>query len=143
MLSGLPSRQIATRLANPAVTVLLTRRTLFTNTPRLASVDPLRPSDARVKDHLQTVIEPRSPSLSIHLPPEKPVDPANPYANGPSAIEKAVHMFFFTEILRGMHIFHYHPVVLPSDSDRYSASHRNVDRVGAILPSSIYNHVSF
>ncbi|KAJ3483949.1 hypothetical protein NLI96_g5980 [Meripilus lineatus] len=104
MLSGLPSRQIATRLANPAVTVLLTRRTLFTNTPRLASVDPLRPSDARVKDHLQTVIEPRSPSLSIHLPPEKPVDPANPYANGPSAIEKAVHMFFFTEILRGMWI---------------------------------------
>ncbi|KAF9448244.1 NADH-ubiquinone oxidoreductase 23 kDa subunit [Macrolepiota fuliginosa MF-IS2] len=29
---------------------------------------------------------------------------ANPYRNGPSAIDKAVHLFFFTEILRGMWI---------------------------------------
>jgi len=29
-------------------------------------------------------------------------DPAvNPYRNGPSAIDKAVHLFFLTEILRG------------------------------------------
>jgi len=28
----------------------------------------------------------------------------NPYKDGPSAIDKAVHMFFFTEILRGMWI---------------------------------------
>lgn len=26
----------------------------------------------------------------------------NPYAGGPSAIDKAVHLFFFTEIIRGM-----------------------------------------
>lgn len=26
----------------------------------------------------------------------------NPYKGGPSAIDKAVHLFFFTEILRGM-----------------------------------------
>lgn len=26
----------------------------------------------------------------------------NPYRNGPSALEKAVHQFFFTEIIRGM-----------------------------------------
>ncbi|KAJ3555970.1 hypothetical protein NM688_g2289 [Phlebia brevispora] len=30
--------------------------------------------------------------------------PPNPYAGGPSAIEKAVHFFFLTEILRGMWI---------------------------------------
>jgi len=29
---------------------------------------------------------------------------ANPYSNGPSAIDKAVHLFFFTEIFRGMWI---------------------------------------
>ncbi|KAG6910969.1 hypothetical protein DXG01_006023 [Tephrocybe rancida] len=28
----------------------------------------------------------------------------NPYENGPTAIDKAVHLFFFTEILRGMWI---------------------------------------
>lgn len=26
----------------------------------------------------------------------------NPYRNGPSALDKAVHLFFFTEIIRGM-----------------------------------------
>ena len=26
----------------------------------------------------------------------------NPYKGGPSALEKAVHLFFFTEIIRGM-----------------------------------------
>ncbi|THH22124.1 hypothetical protein EUX98_g8252 [Antrodiella citrinella] len=31
-------------------------------------------------------------------------DDINPYKGGPSAIEKAVHLFFFTEILRGMWI---------------------------------------
>jgi NADH dehydrogenase (ubiquinone) Fe-S protein 8 len=28
----------------------------------------------------------------------------NPYKGGPSAIDKAVHLFFFTEILRGMNV---------------------------------------
>lgn len=27
----------------------------------------------------------------------------NPYRNGPSALDKAVHLFFFTEIIRGMY----------------------------------------
>jgi len=26
----------------------------------------------------------------------------NPYRNGPSALDKAVHLFFFTEIIRGL-----------------------------------------
>jgi len=28
-------------------------------------------------------------------------DPEDPYKGGPSAVEKAVHLFFFTEIIRG------------------------------------------
>ena len=28
-------------------------------------------------------------------------DPQDPYKGGPSAIDKAVHLFFFTEIIRG------------------------------------------
>lgn len=28
-------------------------------------------------------------------------DPEDPYKGGPSAIDKAVHLFFFTEIIRG------------------------------------------
>lgn len=140
--SGLPSRVIVARITNPALTVSLGRRTLFTTPRLLAQVDPFRPSDAQMRDHIQTVIEPRSPPLSVRLPPEKPVDPANPYQNGPSAIEKAVHMFFFTEIIRGGFVLHRHHLMIWSDSHRYSAFLRNVDRFGAILPSSIYNHVS-
>jgi len=29
-------------------------------------------------------------------------DPQDPYKGGPSAIDKAVHIFFFTEIIRGL-----------------------------------------
>ena len=107
MVSGLPSRVMATRVSvNPSIVAFLARRTLTTTTPRLAHIDPLRPTDAQIRDHLQTVIEPKSPPLSIPLPPEKPVDPDDPYKNGPSAIEKAVHMFFFTEIIRGPYSLH-------------------------------------
>jgi len=41
-----------------------------------------------------------------HQPIPKPTaaTDVNPYKGGPSAIDKAVHLFFFTEILRGMWI---------------------------------------
>ena len=32
-------------------------------------------------------------------------DPEDPYRGGPSAIDKAVHLFFFTEIIRGLFDF--------------------------------------
>lgn len=32
-------------------------------------------------------------------------DPEDPYKGGPSAIDKAVHLFFFTEIIRGLFDF--------------------------------------
>lgn len=47
-----------------------------------------------------------SEHLSHHAPSTKPIYDAqgneiDPYQNGPSAIDKAVHLFFFTEIIRG------------------------------------------
>lgn len=57
------------------------------------------------------------------------------YSKGPSALDKASQLFFFTEIVRG----------------EWSARHgkawslelmiRNVDRLGAILQTTIYHHV--
>lgn len=40
-------------------------------------------------------------TLTARDEPDKDMDP---YKNGPSAIDKAVHLFFFTEIIRGMWI---------------------------------------
>ncbi|KAG5728485.1 hypothetical protein E4T56_gene19572 [Termitomyces sp. T112] len=50
-----------------------------------------------------------SEHLDHHAPSPEPIYDAhgnelNPYQNGPSAIDKAVHLFFFTEIIRGMWI---------------------------------------
>jgi hypothetical protein len=58
----------------------------------------------------------------------------DPYRNGPSAIDKAVHLFFFTEIIRG----------IPSvNSKGFLALNviRNVGCAGKLLPSSLYHHV--
>jgi NADH dehydrogenase (ubiquinone) Fe-S protein 8 len=59
----------------------------------------------------------------------------DPYRRGPSAIDKAVHLFFFTEILRG----------IPVDSSKPFLSlngSRNVGCNGEFLPSALYYHVS-
>jgi NADH dehydrogenase (ubiquinone) Fe-S protein 8 len=67
----------------------------------------------------------------------------NPYEGGPSALEKAAHIFFFTEIVRGSFMFTVQ--VLSSVSDLALSPHhpRNVASLGTVLPSSIYDHVSF
>ena len=62
----------------------------------------------------------------------------NPYKNGPSAIDKAVHLFFFTEILRGM----LNCLVYSHLSLQHILS-RNVDCSRAILPPSVHYHVPF
>src|SRR5262249_6095723 len=59
----------------------------------------------------------------------------DPYRNGPSAIDKAVHIFFFTEIIRGIPLVE-SKVFLPLNALR------NVDCIGEFLPSAIYYHVS-
>ena len=49
-----------------------------------------------------------------HKSPPTQCTSVDPYANGPSAIDKAVHLFFFTEIIRGAHIPRANGLVLTS-----------------------------
>lgn len=83
------SRPLAARLATSRPSVLTASRLLSTNSRQ----------QAQHTDHTNTMHpnHPRSPSLQTTFPGEY----KDPYAGGPSAIEKAVHLFFFTEILRG------------------------------------------
>lgn len=70
-------------------------------------------------------------SLTAKDEPGKDIDP---YKDGQSAIDKAVHLFFFTEIIRGMCF-----------EDNYSELlHdllRNVDRYGEFLQATLHDHV--
>jgi len=50
-------------------------------------------------------------TLTARDEPDKDIDP---YKSGPSAIEKAVHLFFFTEIIRGIWLLHHLDVCLTS-----------------------------
>ena len=62
----------------------------------------------------------------------------NPY-KGQSALDKAVHLFFFTEIIRGVPCSQFRvPVLLNANTSH----NRHVDRFGTVLPPSIHNHVS-
>ena len=81
----------------------------------------------------------RSPSsVTAHYTAvNEPGKDYDPYKDGPSAIDKAVHLFFFTEIIRG----ECHRPFLPRKNPSRSGS-RHVARVGAVLPSSIHYHVS-
>jgi hypothetical protein len=49
-------------------------------------------------------VQPLSPPLGSGIlgTEDKPDKNVDPHKYGPSAIDKAVHLFFFTEILRGM-----------------------------------------
>lgn len=59
----------------------------------------------------------------------------NPYKYEATSIDKAVHLFFFTEILRGKG--HIPPVSLALMSWK-----RNVDCAGKLLPTAIHHYVS-
>jgi len=84
---------------------VLTRRTLATTRPLMAKERPLKKDEVYLPDdHMFMPQNIRSPSLDIPTPSNRPVDAQDPYRNGPSALEKAVHIFFFTEIIRGMWI---------------------------------------
>ncbi len=57
----------------------------------------------------------------------------DPYKDGPSALDKAVHIFFFTEIVRGM---------VPVFLLRYEAEYfRHVGCTRELFPTSVHNHV--
>jgi hypothetical protein len=80
----------------------------------------------------------KSPRLGtgVYSARDEPGKYVNPYEGGPSALEKAAHLFFFTEIVRGWFIM----------TTSFHISHsttRHVASLGAIFPSPIHNHVSF
>ncbi|KDQ64406.1 hypothetical protein JAAARDRAFT_28032 [Jaapia argillacea MUCL 33604] len=93
-LLGLSRRLIATP-ASASRSSLVAYRLLSTSPRRLASLG---------HDHLATP-PPRSPRNTGTLGAGAvPGSDVNPYKDDASAIDKAVHLFFFTEILRGMWI---------------------------------------
>lgn len=98
LVAGPSSRIAQNRLAAVGAQSLLARR-MLSQTPRLLAQAP-KHSD--VVDHLGATPQVRSPPLNAaFVPGSQSTGDINPYKGGPSAIEKAVHLFFFTEILRG------------------------------------------
>ncbi|CDO73767.1 hypothetical protein BN946_scf185015.g95 [Trametes cinnabarina] len=69
-----------------------------TQSPR----DPLLTTEH--KEHLIPEVQVRSPGARIYTAADEPGKDFDPYKDGPSAVDKAVHLFFFTEIIRGMWI---------------------------------------
>lgn len=83
------ARPLAARLTASRPSVIVVHRLLSTGSSQRAQhVNP---------DQVIKTSHARSPSLATKISG----DYTDPYKGGPSAIEKAVHMFFFTEILRG------------------------------------------
>lgn len=133
------ARFAAARLAtrNTPSSVLIARRLLSSSSSsRAQPVDPLR---SQTKDYLPDIPVPRSPPLDATFPGEG----KDPYHGGPSAIEKAVHLFFFTEIIRGSY-------TLPSLGHLFMSHrpfrrnynyYRNVDCLGTVLPTTLYHYV--
>jgi hypothetical protein len=71
----------------------------------LRQLSTSRTSCAQHQDELQSNLQTRH---TRHAAPSGAVfdgqgNEINPYKGGPSSIDKAVHLFFFTEIIRGMH----------------------------------------
>lgn len=135
---GAPSRFV-TRVAVSRPSVVLANRLLSTTTCRSASESSLGHSHGK-KDYLDDNVAPRSPSgqhTAMATAADEPEKDFNPYKDGPSAIDKAVHLFFFTEILRGSFNSHNFTVMM------LMLLIRDVDCPRTVLPATIYDHVSF
>ena len=64
------------------------------------------------------------------------------YSKGPSALDKASQLFFFTEIVRGeSSLFGIYSSIEQGSEENVELTDRNVDCIGAILQTTIYNHV--
>src|SRR6267154_5605853 len=93
---GLSPRILATPRSSALPSSLIAYRNIHST--RCSHAEPLENPG-----RLEGPISIRSPlgagSLTAKDEPGKDIDP---YKDGPSAIDKAVHLFFFTEIIRGM-----------------------------------------
>lgn len=96
-----PSLGLSTRLllspviGTPSVSLVALRH--FSTSRRTLQAQPVHNHTHDSANHV------KSPPLgtgvySANVEPDKYV---NPYGSGPSALEKAAHLFFFTEIVRG------------------------------------------
>ena len=98
ILGAVPSsRLVVSRVANAGPSAVFARRLLSSTSARsMATPEPPKGSEAyQTPDYLRPPPVPRSPPLNIQL--ESDIDP---YHGGPSALEKAANLFFFTEIVR-------------------------------------------
>jgi len=84
----------------------LTAYRLLSTTSRRSHAEPINVKhEEPYHGHRLEPVALRSPSGTATLNAEnEPGEDVNPYKGGQSAIDKAVHMFFFTEILRAMWI---------------------------------------
>jgi NADH dehydrogenase (ubiquinone) Fe-S protein 8 len=101
LVLGLQPRLVLAPRATSVRSALAARRLLSTSTSTHAQFDP-----KHQLEHLSSGIEDRQAHQIPHAPHQYDAQgvPINPYVNGPSALDKAVHLFFFTEIIRGMWI---------------------------------------
>jgi len=94
-----PSLGLSTRLllspptGTPSVSLVALRH--FATSRRTLQAQPAQDSVNHVKS-------PRLLGTGVYSARDEPDKYINPYAGGPSALEKAAHLFFFTEIVRGM-----------------------------------------
>jgi NADH dehydrogenase (ubiquinone) Fe-S protein 8 len=128
---GLSTRLLLSRATGtPSITLLSLRH--FSSTPRTLQAQPAHTSgnDSIKSPRLET---------GLYAVRDEPGKYVNPYEGGQSALEKAAHLFFFTEIVRGA--FPLLPMLFPP----YLNGHypRHVASLGTVFPSPIYNHVSF
>jgi len=102
---GLASRLRALPRSHSAHSSLIAYRSLST-TLRRSHAEPIHVKHGEpAHGHRLDPVGLKSPHGTATLTAEdEPGKDVNPYKGGPSAIDKAVHLFFFTEILRGMWI---------------------------------------
>ena len=128
---GLSPRILATQRSNAMYSSIIAYRSIHSS--RCSHASPL---ESPLASRLEGPVSIKSPplgagSLTAKDEPGKDIDP---YKDGPSAIDKAVHLFFFTEIIRGMCF----------EDDHFAWLHnslRDVDCSGEFLQAAVHNHV--
>ena len=127
---GLSHRLLTPQRSTALWSALITYRSI--SSTRCSHAEPL---DRHGIDSLEGPVKIRSPAatgtLTAQNEPDKHTDS---YKDGPSAIDKAVHLFFFTEILRGKS-------VVEMRMNSVINFHRNVDCHGELLQASLHHHV--
>lgn len=131
LILGLQPRLVFAACAAPS---LAARRLISTSTCSHAQHQHKQPLET-----LTSKINERH-SHSAHLLPQEQDGAGNAldaYRHGPSALDKAVHLFFFTEIIRGNS-----SVALLVAGISFCQS-RHVDCARKLFPTAIHHHVPF